>query len=105
MIKLKEVLVKVLEGRCERLDNESDEDFITRCGNQGWDNNGGVGINLTPHMSTTMQKKLVIPMKETIKKIGNKYVVYPKNGGKRLGTHSTLSSAKKQLSAIEINKK
>jgi len=41
---------------------------------------------------------------ETIKKVGNKYVVYPKNGGKRLGTHDTLSAAKKQLRAIEMSK-
>jgi hypothetical protein len=41
---------------------------------------------------------------ETIKKVGDKYVVYPKNGGDRLGTHDSLASAKKQLAAIEINK-
>ena len=41
---------------------------------------------------------------ETIKKVGDDYVVYPKKGGKRLGTHSSLASAKKQLAAIEINK-
>jgi len=41
---------------------------------------------------------------ETIKKVGDDYVVYPKNGGKRLGTHSSLASAKRQLAAIEINK-
>jgi hypothetical protein len=61
-IRLKELLVNMFEGRCERLEGESDDDFITRCGNQGWGNDGGVGINLTPHMSTTMQKKLVIPI-------------------------------------------
>ncbi len=41
---------------------------------------------------------------ETIKKVGRKYVVYSKKGGKRLGTHKTKKSAKKQLAAIEINK-
>ena len=43
-------------------------------------------------------------LEETIKKIGNKYVVYPKKGGKRLGTHETEEAAKKQLAAIEISK-
>ena len=43
-------------------------------------------------------------IRETIKKVGNKYIVYPKKGGKRLGTHSTRKSAKKQLAAIEISK-
>jgi len=42
---------------------------------------------------------------ETIKKVGNKYAVYPKKGGKRLGTHPTKKAAQKQLAAIEINKK
>ena len=41
---------------------------------------------------------------ETIKNIKGKFVVYPKKGGKRLGTHSTHSSAVKQLRAIEISK-
>jgi len=41
---------------------------------------------------------------ETIKKVGNKYAVYPKKGGKRLGTHSTKKAAQKQLAAIEISK-
>ena len=40
---------------------------------------------------------------EIIKKIDGKYVVYPKSGGKRLGTHDTEEEAKKQL-AIEISK-
>jgi hypothetical protein len=43
-------------------------------------------------------------LEETIKKIKNKYVVYPKKGGKRLGTHKTKKAAKKQLAAIEISK-
>jgi hypothetical protein len=41
---------------------------------------------------------------EIIKKIDGKYVVYPKSGGKRLGTHDTEGDAKKQLAAIEISK-
>lgn len=44
-------------------------------------------------------------IKETIKKVDSKYVVYPKRGGKRLGTHSTKKQAQKQLAAIEISKK
>jgi hypothetical protein len=41
---------------------------------------------------------------ETIKKVGKQYIIYPKKGGKRLGTHDSLKSAQKQLAAIEINK-
>lgn len=32
-MKLKSLLVQIMEGTCERLPNESDEDFLTRCGN------------------------------------------------------------------------
>jgi hypothetical protein len=34
-----------------------------------------------------------------------KWAVYPKKGGKRLGTHDTKSGALRQLAAIEISKK
>lgn len=37
--------------------------------------------------------------------MGDKYVVYSKKGGKRLGTHASKAKAKKQLAAIEISKK
>lgn len=43
-------------------------------------------------------------VQETIKKIGDEYVVYPKSGGDRLGTHKTKTAAEKQLAAIEISK-
>lgn len=44
-------------------------------------------------------------MQESIKRVGAKWVVYPKKGGSRLGTHSSKEKAIKQLSAIEISKK
>jgi hypothetical protein len=34
-----------------------------------------------------------------------KWAVYPKKGGKRLGTHDTKAGALRQLAAIEISKK
>jgi len=36
-MKLKELLIKAFEGRCERLDGESDIDYINRCGNAAFD--------------------------------------------------------------------
>ena len=41
---------------------------------------------------------------ETIKHVDGKWVVYPKSGGDRLGTHDTKENALKQLRAIEISK-
>lgn len=49
-------------------------------------------------------KILRMLIRETIRKIGDKWVVYPKKGGKRLGTHGTEAAAKRQLAAIEISK-
>jgi len=43
-------------------------------------------------------------VREVIRKVGDEYAVYPKRGGKRLGTHSTRAAAEKQLAAIHINK-
>jgi hypothetical protein len=42
---------------------------------------------------------------ETIRKVDGKYVVYPKKGGSRLGTHPTKEKALAQLRAIEANRK
>ena len=45
-------------------------------------------------------------LQEKIVRLPNgKWAVYPKKGGKRLGTHDTEASAKRQLAAIEISKK
>ncbi len=41
---------------------------------------------------------------EVTKHVGDKYINYPKHGGKRLGTFDTKSAAQKQLTAIELNK-
>jgi hypothetical protein len=44
-------------------------------------------------------------IQETIRKIGPRtWAVYPKKGGRRLGTHSSEASARRQLAAIEISK-
>jgi len=51
-----------------------------------------------------MQTLLRRLIRETIRHIGKKWVVYPKKGGKRLGTHDSKASAKRQLAAIEISK-
>jgi hypothetical protein len=44
-------------------------------------------------------------LSETIRKVDGKYVVYPKKGGHRLGTHPTKEKALAQLRAIEANRK
>lgn len=39
-----------------------------------------------------------------IRKVGNKYVLYSKKTGKRLGTHGSKASALRQERAIQIAK-
>lgn len=53
-------------------------------------------LEMISEVYTTLTEKIV--------KVDNKYVVYPKKGGKRLGTHNTYKDALKQLQAIEISK-
>ena len=55
-------------------------------------------------ITETIFGKPNISIKEIIKKVDGKFVVYPEKGGKRLGTHDTHDKAKKQLQAIEISK-
>lgn len=50
------------------------------------------------------KSELVELVREMIRKVDGKYVVYPKHGGERLGTHDTKAAAEKQLAAIHINK-
>ena len=48
--------------------------------------------------------KLKELFKEKIKKVDGKYVLYPKSGGKRLGTHRSKEAAEDQEQAIQISK-
>jgi hypothetical protein len=59
-MKLKELLLKVYEGQCERLPNETDEDFLTRCGNQQFGPIGSVGDR--SNVPLAMKKKIVVPI-------------------------------------------
>ena len=60
-MKLKELLVKVFEGHCERLPDESDEDFLTRCGNDTW--NQQFGISQLSNIPNVMKTKILVPNK------------------------------------------
>ena len=57
-------------------------------------------------MLDDIRKIIRLVLQETIRRLPNgKWAVYPKKGGKRLGTHDSAASAKRQLAAIEISKK
>jgi hypothetical protein len=60
-MKLKELLLKVYEGHCERLPNESDEDYLIRCGNQQFNPIGSVADR--SNLPYAMKKRIVIPNK------------------------------------------
>lgn len=61
MIKLKELLLKVYEGHCERLPNEDDEAYLTRCSNSLFNRSGNIAQRgLLPNESAPlkMEKKM-----------------------------------------------
>ena len=60
-MKLKELLLQVYEGQCERLPNESDEDYLTRCGNDMF--NQQFGISQLSNIPNVMKQKIVVPNK------------------------------------------
>ena len=45
-MKLKDVLVKMYEGHCERLPDETDEAYLTRCGNNMFNQQNMQNANL-----------------------------------------------------------
>jgi len=66
-----------------------------------WDGYKQIGMK----MKNGKEVPNCVPIDETIKKVDGKYAVYPKKGGKRLGTHTSKEKAQKQLAAIEISKR
>jgi hypothetical protein len=59
-MKLKELLLQVYEGHCERLPDEDDETYLTRCGNDMF--NQQFGISQLSNVPNVMKKKIVIPI-------------------------------------------
>jgi hypothetical protein len=60
-MKLKEILIKELEeGVCERLPNETDNEFLTRCANSIYNPIGSVAQR--SNVPLAMKKKIVIPI-------------------------------------------
>ena len=49
------------EGHCERLPDESDEDYLQRCGNDMW--NQQFGISQLSNIPNVMKSKIVVPNK------------------------------------------
>ena len=62
-------------------------------------------VVVIPTKDQKVNEAIKISVRETIKKVDNKYIVYPEKGGKRLGTHNTKKKAQAQLTAIELSKK
>jgi hypothetical protein len=60
-MKLKELLLQVYEGHCERLPDESDEEYLTRCGNDMF--NQQFGISQLSNIPNVMKTKILVPNK------------------------------------------
>ena len=59
-MKLKELLLQIYEGHCERLPDESDEDYLTRCSNSVFNLPGN--ISQRSNLPNVMKTKIVIPI-------------------------------------------
>jgi hypothetical protein len=59
-MKLKELLTQIYEGNCERLPNETDEDYLTRCSNSVFNLPGTTSQR--SNLPNAMKKKIVIPI-------------------------------------------
>jgi len=60
-MKLKDVLVKMYEGSCERQPDETDETYLTRCGNRMF--NQQFGISQLSNIPNVMKTKILVPNK------------------------------------------
>ena len=60
-MKLKELLTQIYEGHCERQPDETDEAYLTRCGNRMF--NQQFGISQLSNIPNVMKSKIVIPNK------------------------------------------
>ena len=60
-MKLKELLTQIYEGHCERLPNETDEAYLTRCGNDMF--NQQFGISQLSNIPNVMKTKILVPNK------------------------------------------
>jgi hypothetical protein len=60
-MKLKELLLQIYEGNCERLPDETDEDYLTRCGNDMF--NQQFGISQLSNIPNVMKTKILVPNK------------------------------------------
>lgn len=71
-----------------------------------WEAAGGIGFKHKDHkFERTVQKFMQSEsLDETIRKQGSKYVIYSKDGSKKLGTYDTKKAAKKRLRQIEFFK-
>lgn len=86
------------------------KDYLTHYMANGQDNQPapmrGMGgdVSQPQFVPVDFAKQLKRAMTEKIQKVEDGWAVYPKKGGKRLGTHPTKKAALKQLAAIEIAK-
>ena len=57
---LKELLLSIYEGHCERLPDETDDDYLQRCGNSVYDKIGGPEDK--GNLRVVMKEPLVVPI-------------------------------------------
>jgi hypothetical protein len=60
-MKLKDVLLQMYEGKCERLPDEDDITYLQRCGNKMF--NQQFGISQLSNIPNVMKTKILVPNK------------------------------------------
>ena len=95
-MKLKELLVKMYEGHCERLPDETDEVYLTRCGNRMF--NQQFGISQLSNIPNVMKTKILVPNKTNVSETPTKV---PDTGERIQNLNNRIKVLRDKISATK----
>lgn len=95
-MKLKELLLQIYEGHCERLPDESDEDYLQRCGNDMF--NQQFGISQLSNIPNVMKTKILVPNKINVSEAPTKV---PDTGERIQNLNNRIKVLRDKISATK----